>query len=124
KTFAGEVLRTVQEKRDALWTEFVQGKLDWELFDRGVEAFTWSALEEVGKSARLSGLLADAPHGDDYASFLDQSALAPGGKNYDEAALAPFVTLRQELEKPFASRVLFWRRTGGPKGDQHQEMES
>ncbi|HBI46816.1 MAG TPA: hypothetical protein DDY78_28780, partial [Planctomycetales bacterium] len=39
-------------------------------------------------------------------------------------ALAPFVTLRQELEKPFASRVLFWRRTGGPKGDLHQEMDS
>ncbi len=124
KTFAGEVLRTVQEKRDALWTGFVQGKLDWELFDRGVEAFTWWALEEVGKSARLSGLLADAPHGDDYARFLDQSALASGGKDYDEAALAPFVTLRQELEKPFASRVLFWRRTGGPKGDLHQEMDS
>ncbi len=51
KTFAGEVLRVVREKRDALWTDFVNGKLNWELFDRGTEAFTWAALEAVGKSA-------------------------------------------------------------------------
>ena len=76
KTFAGEVLRAVQEKREALWTKFVWGKLNWELFDRGVEAFTWSALVEVGKDARGRGLLGDAPHGQDYARFLDESARA------------------------------------------------
>jgi Cu(I)/Ag(I) efflux system membrane protein CusA/SilA len=124
RTFAGEVLKAVQEKREALWAEFVQKKLNGELFDRGVEAFTWAALEEVGESARGRGLLGDAPHGTDYARFLDQSALAADGKNHDEAALAPFVTLRQELDKPFAAGLLLWRRTGGPKGDLLQEMDS
>ena len=124
KTFAGEVLKVVQAKRDALWAEFVQGKLNWELFDRGVETFTWAALEEIGKSARGRGLLGDAPHGDDYARFLDQAALAEDGKDHDEAALAPFVVLRQNLEKPFAAGLLLWRRTGGPKGDLLQEMDS
>ncbi len=124
KTFADEVMRAVREKRDSLWTEFVQGKLNWELFDRGTEAFTWAALEEVGKSARGRGLLGDAPNGNDYARFLDQSALAADGKDHDEAALAPFVALRQELEKPFAAGLFLWRRTGGPKGDLHQEMDS
>ncbi len=134
QTFASEVLRAVQEKREALWTEFVGSKLNWELFDRGVEAFTWAALEEVGTSARGRGLLGDAPKGDDYARFLDQSALAAdphpnpppaaGEGREGETALAPFVALRQELEKPFASGLLLWRRTGGPKGDLHQEMDS
>ncbi len=131
KTFAGEVLKAVQEKRDALWAEFVDRKLNWELFDRGVEAFTWAALEEVGKSARGRGLLGDAPHGDDYARFLDQSAMAgdslrksPATRGGESPTMAPFVALRQELEKPFASGLLLWRRTGGPKGDLHQEMDS
>ena len=127
KTFAGEVLRAVREKREALWTEFVQRKLNWELFDRGVEAFTWSALVEVGKDARGRGLLGDAPKGGDFARFLDQSAaaqLAADGKPHDESALAPFAALRRELEKPFASGLLLWRRTGGPKGDLHEEMDS
>ncbi len=132
KTFAGEVLKAVQEKRDALWADFVRGKLDWALFDRGVEAFTWAALEEVGKSARGRGLLGDAPHGDDCARFLDESAKAADGllwpglqtKAQQTAAQAPFVALRQELEKPFAAGLFLWRRQDGPKGDLHQELDS
>ena len=108
-------------------------KLNWELFDRGVEAFTWAALEEVGKDARGRGLLGDAPHGQDYARFLDEAAraaeagqsLAMAGDSRSESpTMAPFVALRQELEKPFATGLLLWRRTGGPKGDLLQEMDS
>src|SRR4029077_13305644 len=39
-------------------------------------------------------------------------------------AVAPFIALRQELEKPFAARLYLWRRTGGPKGDLRQELDT
>src|SRR5262249_21117028 len=32
-------------------------------------------------------------------------------------------SLREELEKPFAKKVLFWQRKGGPKGDLLQELD-
>jgi copper/silver efflux system protein len=123
-TFAGEVLRAVSDRRTALWAEFIEKKLNWELFDRGVEAFTWSALEEVAKSAQGRGLLAAAPHGDDCARFIEQSARGGEGKGQEETALAPFVALRQDLEKPFGRSLFLWRREGGPKGDLLQEMDS
>src|SRR5213078_690825 len=39
------------------------------------------------------------------------------GRPHNPAALEPFGALREQLEKPFRERVLFWQRTGGPKGD-------
>ena len=77
KTFAGEVLQAVSDRRAALWAEFIDRKLNWELFDRGAEAFTWLSLEEIAKSAQGRGLLAEAPHGDDCARFIEQSAAPP-----------------------------------------------
>src|SRR5207302_143532 len=51
RTFAGEVLKIVEEKRTALWRERVE-KVNWELFDRGVEAYTWFVLEELANPAK------------------------------------------------------------------------
>ena len=48
QTFAGDVLRIVVARRTKLWRERVV-KIDWELFDRAVEAYTWLAMEEVAK---------------------------------------------------------------------------
>jgi Cu(I)/Ag(I) efflux system membrane protein CusA/SilA len=39
-------------------------------------------------------------------------------------ALAPFVELRDELQKPIAGRVFLWQRRPGPKGDLLQEMDT
>src|SRR5205807_910695 len=45
RTFAGDVLHAVSEKRMILWREQVY-KINGELFERGTALFTWLALEE------------------------------------------------------------------------------
>ncbi len=124
KTFAGEILRVVRTRRRALWQERIRQKINWELFDRGVEAFTWAALEEVANSAKGRGLLGGAPHGTECARFADESIRARNGKDYDAKTLEPFVALRRELERPFAKGLFLWQRQGGPKGDLLQEMDT
>jgi Cu(I)/Ag(I) efflux system membrane protein CusA/SilA len=124
KTFAGEVLRAVSDHRLALWREQVAKKINWELFDRGVEAFTWAALEEIGRAAKGRALLSGAPRGEDSARFVEAAARARNGKDHDRQALEPFRALRQELEKPFAEKLFLWRRQPGPKGDLLQEMDT
>jgi Cu(I)/Ag(I) efflux system membrane protein CusA/SilA len=123
KTFAGEVLRALEKHRTALWLEHIHKKINWELFDRGVEAFTWAALEELGRAARDHKLLTGAVHGADYEQFVQEVARARHGKGQHPEALAPFVALRQELERPFASGLILWQRKGGAKGDLLQEMD-
>ncbi len=117
KTFAGEIHRAVEAKRSAVWRERVE-KGDWQLFDWGVEAYTWLALEEVAKGASDVGLVDGAPHRAETRRFIAaavQSQLAKRDRGDD--AFAPFTPLNEELQKPFAGRVFFWRRQSGPKGD-------
>jgi len=71
--------------------------LNWELFDRGVGAATWAALEELMKLGR-------------------ERKLAPRAASPEELA-----ALRVGLEKPFADKVFLWRKT---KADLEQEMDS
>jgi Cu(I)/Ag(I) efflux system membrane protein CusA/SilA len=124
RTLAGEVLDAVSRRRTDLWLEQINRRINWELFDRGVEAFVWAALEEAGRSARGRNLLAGAPRGEELARFVAETAKARNGREHDRQALEPFVALRRELERPFADKLLLWRRTGGPKGDLLQEMDT
>jgi Cu(I)/Ag(I) efflux system membrane protein CusA/SilA len=123
KTFAGEVLAALRQRRTALWIERVHKRINWELFDRGVETFTWAALEEVGRAARGRDLLDGGQRGAECGRYVDEAGRARNGRAYDKKALEPFVALRQELEKPFARRLVLWQRRGGPKGDLLQEMD-
>jgi Cu(I)/Ag(I) efflux system membrane protein CusA/SilA len=116
RTFAGEVLKVVEDKRTALWRERVE-KINWELFDRGVEAYTWLVLEELAKAAGHKALVSGAEHGADTERFGREAIKAQLGKEHDEQAFEPFTALRGELMKPFAARVFLWPRTSGPKGD-------
>jgi Cu/Ag efflux pump CusA len=116
KTFAGEVLGAVSAKRMDLWRERVK-KVNWELFDRGVEAYTWYALEEVVKGAREIALLSGASKKAEAERFTMEAVKAQLGQVHDRQALAPFIPLREELEKPFKEKVFFWQRQSGPKGD-------
>jgi Cu/Ag efflux pump CusA len=124
RTLAGVVLEATNRQRLALWQEAVDRKINWELLDRGVEAFTWAALEELGSSAKDHGLLGGAPKGAQYARFVDEAQRARHGKRYDAPALKPFVALRRELEQPFAKRLFLWRREAGPKGNLMQELDT
>jgi Cu(I)/Ag(I) efflux system membrane protein CusA/SilA len=124
KTFSGETFKALTKQRTNLWTERIERGINWELFDRGVETFTWAALEEVGRSADGRELLHGAARGGEMARFVDESTRGRNGKSTDPRILAPFIAVRQELEKPFAKRLFLWRRTAGPKGDLLQEMET
>jgi Cu(I)/Ag(I) efflux system membrane protein CusA/SilA len=123
-TFAGEVLKSVEARRTALWVERIHKKINWELFDRGVEAFTWAALEEIGRAARSRDLLGGAKHGDELGRFAEQAVRARNGKDHDRKALGPFIELRAVLEKPIAGRLILWQRQPGPKGDLLQELDT
>lgn len=116
KTFSGEVLQSTQRRRLKLWGDFVH-KVNWELFDRGIEAFSWYALQEACKSARDSRLIAGAAKGEITERFIVASVREQLGKSRDNEALGPFLSLRPALEQPFKDRVFFWPRQGGPKGD-------
>jgi Cu(I)/Ag(I) efflux system membrane protein CusA/SilA len=116
KTFAGEVLEAVKAQRTALWRERVK-KVDWELFDRGVDAFTWLALEEAIKGAKDVALLGGAHRGADSKRFAEEAVKAQLGKDHDRQAFEPFSPLKEELQKPFADRLFLWQRQSGPKGD-------
>ncbi|HET6575975.1 MAG TPA: efflux RND transporter permease subunit, partial [Fimbriiglobus sp.] len=115
-TLAAVVLADAEARRKELWHERVK-TVNWELFDRGTEAFTWYALEEVVNSARGLGLLGGAPRGAEAERFADAAMQVRLGKEHDPATLGPFGQLRAELERPFKDRVFLWPRTGGPKGD-------
>lgn len=124
RSFAREVLNATVKYRLSLWQEQIHQKVNWELFDRGVEAFTWAALEELARSAKGRGLLGGARHGKVYAQFAEQANRARNGKDYDQNAMGRFIGLRRELEQPFAETLFLWQRQGGPKGDLMQELDT
>jgi Cu(I)/Ag(I) efflux system membrane protein CusA/SilA len=115
-TFAGEVLQVVEDRRLALWRDRVR-HINWELFDRGTEMFTWYALEELAKAAKEHVLLSTAPRGDEAERFAVEAVRAQLGKNYSPNAFKAFADLRAELEVSFKDSVFFWQRQNGPKGD-------
>jgi Cu(I)/Ag(I) efflux system membrane protein CusA/SilA len=116
KTLASEVLDAVINRRMEIWQERVQS-INWELFDRGTEAFTWYALEEVAKGAKNNNLVDQAPHRADLLAFADTALKAQLGQPHDPSAFEMFQSLRGELEEPFRKRVFLWPRQTGPKGD-------
>jgi Cu(I)/Ag(I) efflux system membrane protein CusA/SilA len=116
KTLATELLKRVEQHRTELWRERVK-QVNWELFDHGVEAFTWYSIEEVMKGAKGLSLLGEAGKGASAEMFATESTKAQLGKPVDETAFEPFQKLRQELEEPFRESVFFWPRQTGPKGD-------
>jgi Cu/Ag efflux pump CusA len=124
RTFTGEVFQAVSRRRTDLWIEHINQQINWELFDRGVEAFTWASLEEFARSTKSRDLLDAAPRGSEFRWFLDEVSKARHGKEGNAKALQPFVALREELERPFAKTVFLWRRQGGPKGDLKQELDT
>lgn len=116
RSLAGETLEAIVIERDRRWVERVK-QINYELFDRGTEAFTWYALEELTKGANRQGLVEAASRGAEARRFADAATSVQLGRPNDTAAVEPFGPLREELEKPFRNRAYFWPRTGGPKGD-------
>ena len=111
-TLDGVVLRATEARREALWTARVK-TLNWELFDRGTEAFTWYAVDELAGA----GPKARAPRGGETERFAAAVLAARLGKPSPESALEVFGELKHELVAPLRDWVFLWPRTGGPNGD-------
>ena len=117
RTLAGEVLHAVEAQRDALWAGQVKNVINWELHDRGTEAYTWFALEELVRAAKGQELVNGAPRGAESERFAAEAVRAQLGKDQDRRAFEPFSSLREELEKPFKDSVFLEKRKGGKEGD-------
>jgi copper/silver efflux system protein len=116
KTLATELLRSVEVERARRWRDRVK-QINWELFDHGIESFTWYSLEELVKGGKQSGALSGAQRGKEAAEFAEQAIKAQLGKDYNAAAFKPLYGLREELEQPFRRNVFLWPRQGGRDGD-------
>ena len=95
-TLAGRIADHLAEEHARRLGERVKS-LDWELFDRAVGVATWSALEEVTKLAKERKFVLREPATDELQ------------------------TLRSTLEKPFAERLLLWRKS---KNELIEEMNT
>src|SRR5207253_6865206 len=115
KTLASELLAAIERQREAWWRQHVR-EVNWELFDRGVESFTWYSLEETVRAAQSASLLEGSRRGSEAERFAKASLDAQLGKPADAAAFAAFHTVRDELEEPMRKRNFFWPRRTGNKG--------
>lgn len=116
KTFPGELLHAVSDHRAKLWHNQVH-KINYELFDRGTEAFTAYALDEAAKAGVAAKLTADAPRGPALERFSASAIETQLGRYSDLAAVEPLVAIEADLVKSFRDRVFLWPRKTGPKGD-------
>jgi Cu(I)/Ag(I) efflux system membrane protein CusA/SilA len=132
KTFASEVFNALERHRMDLWRTQVKKKINWELFDQGIDTFTWLALEELAKGAEgikddQGNLLEGVPHGAETVRLAADAIKTQRdlGKKRERPGLRPFVALHDELNKPFARRVVsLWPRQSKPDGDLvRDEME-
>jgi hypothetical protein len=113
KSFAIELLAAITREREELWREHVR-QVNWELFDRGVESFTWYGLEETIRAAQSGSLLAEARRGSEAEQFAKASLDVQLGKSADTAAFEPFQPIRTELEAP--RQRVFWPVAPGQRG--------
>ncbi|HEX4070072.1 MAG TPA: efflux RND transporter permease subunit [Planctomycetaceae bacterium] len=128
ETFGGEhkpltekLLKRIERQRLGFWRDAV-ARIDWELFDRGVESYCRHALEELARAAQVQSLLARNDVGQKLAKLAEspasESPLFGVRKNghlpFRDSEIADFL---RQVEKPFKERVLFWPRQAGPKGD-------
>ncbi len=125
KTFAGEVFKALTQRRDALWRAELKQKINWELFDYGMKAYTRLALEELAEGASAVPGDETTPRQRELERFAAQAVRAQLGKETDRQALLPFAALQEESRMPFAEHVFsLVPRQSGPNGDlMRDEME-
>lgn len=115
-SFAKELLRVTSRHRIELWHQHVK-KTNWELHDRGLEAFTWYALEEILKAAKEQALVSGSPRAAESERFIAEAIKSQLSQNYDRQAFETFFPLREALDGPFKDKVFLWPRKGGKTGD-------
>jgi Cu(I)/Ag(I) efflux system membrane protein CusA/SilA len=86
------------------------------LFDYGVGAYQWYAIEELAKGGDAVALYG-SERGQETKLFAAAVLQVQRGGQADPKVVQPFADLRAELVPQFRKSVFFWQRQGGPKGD-------
>jgi len=115
-TFQTEVLQSVIHHRDTVWHDRVH-EVNWELFDRGTEAFSAYALEESAKAGLAAKLTEHAPQGAELEAFAADALQIQLGRETNQTPYERFGSLASGLTENFRKHVFFWPRKTGPKGD-------
>ncbi|MER3441735.1 MAG: silver transporter [Gemmataceae bacterium] len=116
------VLESVEKKRHDYWRNRMH-LINAELFDHGVEAYTWSAITALARAARARGLVARAPRGPVLEQVL-QAEVSSQTAPESASVVQEVQELRSRLAQEFAGWVLFWTRQGGRNGDLRQELDT
>ena len=116
KTLASDLLENLSQQREKLWRDQVH-EVNWELFDRGTESFTWYSIEEVLKAAKNDSLVAGAKYAAKSEAFLSEGLNVELTKAFDKAAFQPFFVVREDLAQTLRDSAFLWPRQTGPKGD-------
>jgi Cu/Ag efflux pump CusA len=116
RTFASELLEAVSQRRSSLWQERVR-QVNWELFDRGAEAFAQYAMEEVAKAGITAKLTEGAANGARLEEFSAEAVQRQLGRDSGGGSFEPFLSVYEDSVKSFHDRVFLWPRKTGPKGD-------
>jgi copper/silver efflux system protein len=121
KPLTEKLFKRIERQRLGFWRDAV-ARIDWELFDRGIESYSRHAFEELARAARDQSLLAQSDVGKKLAKLGESPAsesLSPGDRKdgFSSSGDSEFADFLRQVEKPFKERVLFWPRQAGPKGD-------
>ncbi len=122
QTLFTQMLSTIQTRRTQAWAEHSR-RLNYELFDQAVGAFDWSCIEELRKGvaaqqemqqATTAKIATPTPAAVAGAAHAEQQPVplgAAAGLEIDPELRTRLQTLRTDLDKPFASRLLLWQKT-------------
>ena len=116
QTLVDLILGAVEQKHTELWNDHVR-LVNYELFDQGVESYTWYAIEEIARVAKGQSMLGDAIRRNETEALAEHSLQSQLSQAGDENAIRSFAELQNESKKSFADRVFLWPRRTGPKGD-------
>lgn len=110
------VHEAIDRQRDEHWRAEVR-RINGELFDRGVEAYTWLAIQELLKASRGRGAVRQARRAAETERFLSAVDEIEQDRSPDPADVAPLQALRAPLAEAMRAWCLLWPRTIGPRGD-------
>jgi copper/silver efflux system protein len=121
KPLTEKLLKRIERQRLGFWRDAV-ARIDWEIFDRGIESYCRYALEDLARAARDQSLLAPNDAGKKLAKLAKSPSREPMSPSDRKDSLfasddSQFADFLRGVEKPFKERVLFWPRQAGPKGD-------
>jgi Cu(I)/Ag(I) efflux system membrane protein CusA/SilA len=115
-TFATTLLEDMQEVRSKRWRARVK-EINWELFDRGTEAYNDYALNELAMAAAHTPGVKTARRYPEVEKLAQAALAVQLDRPFDAAASQPFNSMAVRLQATFADKVFFWPRQTGPKGD-------